>query len=68
MGSARPNLANSRKLAYSRGLAVYTMRVDREQLDRLSEIAAGEHRTLVQKLRLMIDLEIAAYEAEQAAA
>lgn len=55
MGSATPNLA------------VYTLRVDRQKLDRLSEIAAGEHRTLVQKLRLMIENEIAQYDAKDAA-
>ena len=40
-------------------LAVYTLRVERKQLDRLTEIAATEHRTLVQKLRVMIEAEIA---------
>jgi len=44
-------------------VAVYTLRVDRDQLHRLSEIAATEHRSLVQKLRLMIEREIAAHEA-----
>ena len=48
-------------------LAVYTLRVDRDQLDRLSVIAAAEHRTLVQKLRTMIDREIAEHETERAA-
>lgn len=43
-------------------LAVYTLRVEREQLDRLSAIAAGEHRTLVQKLRVMIEDEIARHD------
>lgn len=40
-------------------LAVYTLRVEREHLDRLTEIAAAEHRSLVQKLRVMIEAEIA---------
>ena len=47
--------------------AVYTLRVDRENLDRLSEIAATEHRTLVQKLRVMIEAEIAKHEEAAAA-
>lgn len=46
----------------STNLAVYSLRVERERLDRLSEIAATEHRTLVQKLRVMIEAEIAAHE------
>ncbi len=45
----------------STNLAVYTLRVERDQLDQLSEIAAAEHRTLVQKLRMMIEDEIAAH-------
>ena len=51
----------------SKNLAVYTLRVERENLDRLSEIAAAEHRTLVQKLRLMIELEIADHDRAAAA-
>jgi hypothetical protein len=43
----------------SSNLAVYTLRVGREQLDQLREIAWTEHRTLAQKLRLMIEREIA---------
>lgn len=43
---------------------MYTLRVDREKLDQLREIAATEHRTLVQKLRVMIEAEIAAHDAE----
>lgn len=39
--------------------AVYTLRVDRDKLDRITEIAATEHRTLAGKLRVMIDKEIA---------
>ena len=49
-------------------LAVYTLRVERSHLDRLAEIAAAEHRTLVQKLRMMIEAEIAANAEVQAAA
>lgn len=44
-------------------LAVYTLRVDREQLDRLTELAAAEHRTLAQKLRVLIEAEIARHGA-----
>ena len=45
-------------------LATYTLRADREQLRRLTEIAAAEHRSLVQKLRVMIDAEIAQHDRE----
>lgn len=38
--------------------SVYSLRADREKLERLMEIAAAEHRTLAQKLRVMIDAEI----------
>lgn len=48
-------------------LAVYTLRVDRDHLDRLSKIAEAEHRTLAQKLRLMIDLEIEQHDTKAAA-
>jgi predicted transcriptional regulator len=48
--------------------AVYTLRVERENLDRLSQIAAAEHRTLVQKLRMMIEDEIARHDAPEATA
>lgn len=51
MGSASPTR-----------LAVYTLRVDRDHLDRLAEIATREHRTLVQKLRLMIERELESQE------
>ena len=47
--------------------AVYTLRVNRDQLDRLRQIADAEHRTLVQKLRLMIEVEIARHDTEAAA-
>ena len=46
--------------------AVYSLRVDRKQLKRLHEIADAEHRTVAQKLRLMIEREIDQAE-EQAA-
>jgi hypothetical protein len=52
----------------STDLAVYTLRVERGQLDRLSEIAAAEHRTLVQKLRVMIEAELARDAATRRAA
>jgi len=49
--------------------AVYTLRVERSNLDRLAQIAEGEHRTLVQKLRVMIEREIAEFdESERSAA
>jgi hypothetical protein len=48
------------------GLAVYTLRVDRSHLDRLTEIAAAEHRTLVQKLRVMIEAEITRHDDSDA--
>ncbi len=51
----------------SHSLAVYTLRVERSDLDRLGEIAAAEHRTLVQKLRVMIEQEIAEHDAKAAA-
>lgn len=42
--------------------AVYTIRVDREVLDRLHEISSAEHRTLAQKIRVMFDAEIALHD------
>ena len=48
-------------------LAVYTIRADRQVLDRMAEIAAAEHRTLVQKLRVMMEREIAEHAKQQAA-
>lgn len=50
------------------GTAIYTIRVDRVTLDRLHEIAATEHRTLAQKIRVMFEDEVAAHEPEQQAA
>jgi predicted DNA-binding protein len=44
--------------------AVYTLRVDRDLLDRLREIADADHRTLAQKLRVMIEHEIADHEQQ----
>lgn len=49
-------------------IAVYSFKVDREKLNQIRTIAQGEHRSLVQKLRLMIDQEIARNDAEKAAA
>lgn len=40
-------------------LTVTTLRVDRQKLDRLDEIAAAEHRTVSQQLRHLIDQAIA---------
>lgn len=48
-------------------VAVYTLRVERDKLSRLREIAEGEHRSLSQELRHMIDARIA-LEDEKAAA
>lgn len=45
----------------SSSTAVYTLRVDRDKLARIHEIAAAEHRSLTGKLRQMIDEEIAAH-------
>lgn len=47
--------------------AVYTIRVDRDLLERLHEIAATEHRTLSQKIRVMFEREVADADLEQAA-
>lgn len=63
MGSARVKNVTS-----PAGMAVYTLRVERPKLDRLSEIAATEHRSLVQKLRVMIEDEIARHDERVAAA
>ena len=46
--------------------ATYTVRIDRDQLDRLHEIAANEHRTLAQMFRVMIDEKIAAHPPHEA--
>jgi hypothetical protein len=40
-------------------VATYTLRIERELLDELHEIADREHRNVAQKLRLMIEQEIA---------
>ncbi|HXO84474.1 MAG TPA: Arc family DNA-binding protein [Gemmatimonadales bacterium] len=50
--------------------AVFTLRLDREKLEQLREVAHSEHRSIVAHLRVMVDREIAAYEAgeERAAA
>ena len=39
-------------------IAVYSLRIDRERLERLTEIAASEHRTLAQELRRLVDERI----------
>jgi hypothetical protein len=49
--------------ATSENVAVYTLRIERSQLERLRVIADHEHRTLVQKLRVMIEREIALADA-----
>ena len=38
--------------------AVYSLKIGREQLERLREIAEAEHRTVAQKIRALVDLEI----------
>lgn len=62
MGSARV-----KNITGAAEMAVYTLRVDRKKLDRLSEIAAAEHRSLVQKLRVMIEEEITLDDEKRAA-
>lgn len=49
------------------GLVSFPLRAQREKLDRLREIAKGEHRSTVQKLRAMIDAEIARDDEKRAA-
>lgn len=44
--------------------AVCALRVDRDLLDRLHEIADAEHRTLAQNLRVTIEREIADHEQQ----
>jgi hypothetical protein len=44
--------------------AVCTLRVDRDLLDRVHEIAGAEHRALAQNLRVMIEREIADHEQQ----
>jgi hypothetical protein len=43
--------------------AVYTLRIDRAQLDRLRKIADAEHHTLAQIFRVMVEQKIANHEA-----
>ena len=53
--------------ANSPDIAVYSVRIERAKLDRLRQIADREHRTLVQKLRVMIEREIARFDEDEAA-
>ncbi len=46
----------------------FSLRADQSKLDRLRAIAEAEHHTLVSKLRVMIDREIAEHESERSAA
>lgn len=39
--------------------AVYSIRIERETLERLHEIAESEHRTLAGKIRVLLEREIA---------
>ena len=43
----------------SQGIAVYTIRIERDKLERLHEIAEVEHRTLAGHIRLLFEREIA---------
>ena len=47
--------------------SVYTVRMEREKLDRLHKIAEAEHRTLAGKIRAWADEEIAAAQERAAA-
>jgi predicted transcriptional regulator len=47
---------------------VFTLRVDPDKLEQLRVIADRERRTLVSKLRVMIDDEVARAEREEQAA
>ena len=49
------------------GFATYSMRIESEKFDRLREIAVAEHHTVAQKLRVMIEREIADHEARATA-
>lgn len=44
--------------------AVYTLRIERAQLDRLREIAESQHRTVSQELRRMVEARIAEHEKQ----
>lgn len=52
----------------NRRIAPYPLRVEREKLDRLAEIARSENRTIAGELRQMIDERIAADDARKQAA
>jgi predicted transcriptional regulator len=46
--------------------AVYTIRIDRQILDRLHEIAQAEHRTLAGHLRVLFERDVAEHEKQAA--
>jgi len=46
---------------------ITTIRIRREQHDRLREIAAHEHRSMGGEIRRLIDEHIAAYERQETA-
>lgn len=46
--------------------AVYTIRIERDKLKRLHEIAEGENRTLAGQIRTILEREIAAYDRRPA--
>jgi hypothetical protein len=47
-------------------LATFPLRIERDKLDRLREIAEQERRTLVGELRWMVDERLAAEDARKA--
>lgn len=49
-------------------IAVTSVRIEREKLDSLKVIAAGERRSVSQQLRWLIDQAIAEADAEKATA
>ncbi len=46
--------------------AVFTLRIERDKLDRFRELVGREHRTVVQDLRHYIDRRLAAEDREAA--
>ena len=45
--------------------ATYSLRIDRDLLARLREIAATEHRTVAEKFRVMVEREVAEHEEDR---
>jgi predicted DNA-binding protein len=46
-------------------LVVTTIRLPQDKMDRLRAVAEGEHRTLSQEIRRLIDLRLAELDAPQ---